>query len=176
MIDDVPVADLWRQPTSPAEFDDAVGLVADGLGVQPLAVEKDYWVCEALRAIVAVNSDIIFKGGTSLAKMGIIERFSEDLDLLAPSAGQSANGAKALLKKMCMAAEKATFSPEADIKRTRGGKAGTLHRESQLRPPIKNQSMGTVSAIADPESILILNLSTSICSTPAEHCSRNSYA
>jgi predicted nucleotidyltransferase component of viral defense system len=53
------------------------------LGVQPLAVEKDYWVCEALRAIVTTHPrEIVFKGGTSLEKLHIIRRFSEDLDLL----------------------------------------------------------------------------------------------
>jgi predicted nucleotidyltransferase component of viral defense system len=37
--------------------------------VQPIAVEKDYWVCEVLRAIVGAHgADVVFKGGTSLEK------------------------------------------------------------------------------------------------------------
>ena len=49
-------------------------------------VEKDYWATEVLRgATLPVEGCAvqIFKGGTSLSKaFGIIERFSEDIDLL----------------------------------------------------------------------------------------------
>lgn len=45
-------------------------------------VEKDYWVVQCLKAIRSLGWGIHFKGGTSLSKgFGIIERFSEDLDL-----------------------------------------------------------------------------------------------
>ena len=146
----------WRRPAAPEVFDNTVVLVADRLGIQPLAVEKDYWVCEALRAIVAVNPGVVFKGGTSLAKLGIIERFSEDLDLLAPEvAGQGRTAAKSAMKKMCTAAVEATLSPPEEVVSTSGGTQGTLHREAHLRPPIKNQPASGTSAIADPESIQI---------------------
>jgi hypothetical protein len=50
----------------------------------PAAIEKDYWVIIVLRAIF--NSKyanlLVFKGGTSLSKAwGLIDRFSEDIDL-----------------------------------------------------------------------------------------------
>ena len=47
-------------------------------------VEKDYWVVQALRALQANHPDeFIFKGGTSLSKgFQLIERFSEDIDIL----------------------------------------------------------------------------------------------
>lgn len=68
---------------------------ADTRGLDPSLVEKDYWAVEALRAVhngfdVAaetgtVHVQPIFKGGTSLSKaFGLIERFSEDVDLLVP--------------------------------------------------------------------------------------------
>ena len=48
-------------------------------------VEKDFWVCWLLRLIFAdpeVGGHLVFKGGTSLSKVfGIIQRFSEDIDL-----------------------------------------------------------------------------------------------
>jgi hypothetical protein len=48
-------------------------------------VEKDFWVCYLLRELFAldcVKDHLIFKGGTSLSKAyGLIERFSEDIDL-----------------------------------------------------------------------------------------------
>jgi len=48
------------------------------------AVEKDWWVCATLKALSESSlSDFLqFKGGTSLSKsFGIIDRFSEDIDL-----------------------------------------------------------------------------------------------
>ena len=45
-------------------------------------VEKDYWVTHTLWALRDLGFDVRFKGGTSLSKgFGLIERFSEDLDL-----------------------------------------------------------------------------------------------
>jgi predicted nucleotidyltransferase component of viral defense system len=46
-------------------------------------VEKDYWVTEVLRTLVAeFDAHLVFKGGTSLSKgWGLIARFSEDVDL-----------------------------------------------------------------------------------------------
>ncbi|TQO19599.1 nucleotidyltransferase AbiEii toxin of type IV toxin-antitoxin system [Rhodoglobus vestalii] len=60
---------------------------ADALGIDPAFVEKDFWVIEALRVATATAAShgvrAIFKGGTSLSRaFGIIERFSEDVDLL----------------------------------------------------------------------------------------------
>lgn len=45
-------------------------------------VEKDYWITHTLWALQAAGLEVWFKGGTCLSKgYGIIERFSEDLDL-----------------------------------------------------------------------------------------------
>jgi len=58
---------------------------ANRRGVEPIIIEKDFWVCWTLKHLYTINeisSDIIFKGGTSLSKAyGLIERFSEDVDL-----------------------------------------------------------------------------------------------
>lgn len=54
------------------------------IGLPPAAIEKDWWVIIALRAIFNTKfaDHLVFKGGTSLSKgWGIIERFSEDIDL-----------------------------------------------------------------------------------------------
>jgi len=60
------------------------GVAAGLLGVPAAVVEKDYWVAQALRALQSQHPDeFIFKGGTSLSKAyGLIERFSEDIDIL----------------------------------------------------------------------------------------------
>ena len=54
-------------------------------GCHASIIEKDFWVCWALRRIFEVlqfRPHLIFKGGTSLSKVcRAIERFSEDVDL-----------------------------------------------------------------------------------------------
>lgn len=53
-------------------------------GILAKAIEKDYWVTIALKALfISKYKDyLVFKGGTSLSKCwGYIERFSEDIDL-----------------------------------------------------------------------------------------------
>lgn len=52
--------------------------------LSPTAVEKDFWVMIALNAIFKTKyaPHLVFKGGTSLSKAwGLIQRFSEDIDL-----------------------------------------------------------------------------------------------
>ena len=53
--------------------------------VTPIIIEKDFWVCWTLRRLMSVPvlaDNLTFKGGTSLSKAyGIIDRFSEDIDL-----------------------------------------------------------------------------------------------
>jgi hypothetical protein len=60
-------------------------LTADRKGLQPRIVEKDFWVCWTLKQLYSISNIknyLIFKGGTSLSKVyGLIERFSEDIDI-----------------------------------------------------------------------------------------------
>jgi hypothetical protein len=65
-----------------AEFEDLLRIVAGARRLSLGLVEKDYWVTHTLWALHAQGFDVWFKGGTSLSKgFGLIERFSEDLDL-----------------------------------------------------------------------------------------------
>lgn len=53
-------------------------------GLSPVVMEKDFWVCWMLGVLFAgmFRDHLVFKGGTSLSKVfGLIERFSEDIDL-----------------------------------------------------------------------------------------------
>lgn len=56
--------------------------------VSPVMIEKDFWVCWVLAVLFEsrFGDVLVFKGGTSLSKVfGVIDRFSEDVDLsLAP--------------------------------------------------------------------------------------------
>jgi len=58
--------------------------VSTSLNIDEAAVEKDWWVTAVLCALfrTSVAGYLLFKGGTSLSKgWGIIERFSENIDL-----------------------------------------------------------------------------------------------
>lgn len=61
-----------------------LGIAAAESGRPAALLEKDIWVVWALSAIFRseFGSSITFKGGTSLSKAyGVIDRFSEDIDL-----------------------------------------------------------------------------------------------
>jgi hypothetical protein len=65
-----------------SEFPDLVRIVAAERDIALALVEKDYWVTHALWALHEQGFDVWLKGGTSLSKgFGLIERFSENLDL-----------------------------------------------------------------------------------------------
>lgn len=55
-------------------------------GTGSAVTEKDFWVCWVLKKLFAdpgLKEHLVFKGGTTLSKVfGIIERFSEDVDLI----------------------------------------------------------------------------------------------
>jgi len=94
-------------------FSQAVEATAVWLKINPLFVEKDYWVTYVLKSLsVSEFSDIaIFKGGTSLSKAyKLIERFSEDIDLAVITNDKSSNQIKKLLKSIESALLDANFT------------------------------------------------------------------
>ena len=92
--------------------------------LSPVIMEKDFWVCWLLGILFESEfaGSLVFKGGTSLSKVfGIIERFSEDIDLSLspeflklPDAGTSRNQAKKWMKNaeaMCGSAVQNQINP-----------------------------------------------------------------
>ena len=99
------------------------------------SIEKDFWVCWTLQqlfAMPALAPHLTFKGGTSLSKAwGLIDRFSEDIDLTidrealgfggasspeqAPSAKQQVKRLKAL-KAACREHVQAVVMPQLNVK------------------------------------------------------------
>ena len=71
--------------------------------ISPVVLEKDFWVCWLLGVLFESKfaGSLVFKSGTSLSKVfGVIDRFSEDIDLSLsptflklPEAGTSRNQA-----------------------------------------------------------------------------------
>lgn len=71
-----------------ADDDDRLAYINEAAArrdVVPIIIEKDFWVCWTLRRLMetpGLGEHLTFKGGTSLSKAyGIIDRFSEDIDL-----------------------------------------------------------------------------------------------
>ena len=72
---------------SEKERNELFTLTAEQRGMGTMAVvEKDFWVCWTLKQLFEhpeLSKQLIFKGGTSLSKVyGLIDRFSEDIDLV----------------------------------------------------------------------------------------------
>src|SRR6185312_12644480 len=65
-------------------------------GMTAEIIEKDFWVCWTLKRLFTLSdppAGMLFKGGTSLSKVfGVIERFSEDVDLSFDRAGLGFGG------------------------------------------------------------------------------------
>ena len=95
-----------------------------------MVLEKDFWVCWLLGILFESEfaGSLVFKGGTSLSKVfGVIERFSEDIDLSLspeflklPEAGTSRNQAN----KWMTRAEAACGAAVQDADRARDGSGG----------------------------------------------------
>ncbi len=85
-------------------FRQAVQLTANKMQLPPIYVEKDYWVTFILHLVFGspIADDVVFKGGTALAKcFGLIERFSEDIDLVVVRRdGETDNQLKTKLKSI----------------------------------------------------------------------------
>lgn len=64
------------------DFGQLLAVVANDRGLDPMLVEKDYWIMHGLWGLQAQGFVFELKGGTSLSKgFGVIHRFSEDIDI-----------------------------------------------------------------------------------------------
>jgi Nucleotidyl transferase AbiEii toxin, Type IV TA system len=95
--------------------------------VSAVLLEKDFWVCWLLGILFASEfaDSLVFKGGTSLSKVfGVIDRFSEDIDLSLspeflhlPEAGTSRNQANKWMtaaEAACSLAVQEQIAPRLD--------------------------------------------------------------
>ena len=74
-------------------FPDLLRILEKELGIQAQLVEKDYWIMHVLYGLKKQGFEFELKGGTSLSKgYGIIDRFSEDIDIhITPPEGYEVN-------------------------------------------------------------------------------------
>ena len=79
-----------------ADRADLFAAAARRRGLTAEVIEKDFWVCWTLKRVFtlpALPAGLLFKGGTALSKVfGVIERFSEDVDLSFDRAGLGFGG------------------------------------------------------------------------------------
>ncbi|HDS15739.1 MAG TPA: nucleotidyl transferase AbiEii/AbiGii toxin family protein [Proteobacteria bacterium] len=119
-------------------FRQAVIATAAKLNIPEIFIEKDYWVTYALHAIFhdPIAEETVFKGGTALSKcFGLIERFSEDIDLVVKRRdGETDNHLKRKIKKIGKVVA-APMLPEfevAGLTRKMGMNRKTVHKHPQL--------------------------------------------
>jgi len=143
------------------DFGQLVGIAAKNIGILPALVLKDYWVTRILRAIASDETlcrQVIFKGGTSLSKgWRLIDRFSEDIDLLTTGPDFSAppgKGARAkIFKAIRSRVENETplrLPPPQDLppeKRTFLYERFSYH--CNIRYPLPGVAINTKSAFTD---------------------------
>jgi hypothetical protein len=115
------------------EFGPTLDAAAERLGISPTAVEKDYWVSEVLRVLGRdFDGDFIFKGGTSLSKgYRLVERFSEDIDVLVLPGERSRGATDKLMKAMAETAATGVGGSAAGV----GGSETGRHRSYEIVYP-----------------------------------------
>ena len=129
--------------------------------ISAAVIEKDFWVCWTLKQLFTLDTSparLIFKGGTSLSKVyGVIERFSEDIDLSLnredlgfvgeydPYAATSGKKAKALVEEivaLCRAKVASELGPQLEES-----------IESVLGPPDGATAWSLEADAVDPQTI-----------------------
>jgi Nucleotidyl transferase AbiEii toxin, Type IV TA system len=118
-------------------FTATIDAAAEQLDVSPTAVEKDYWVTQVLRALARdFDNDFIFKGGTSLSKgYHILERLSDDIDVLVLPGDRGKGTVDRLMKNMGEVAAEAT---EGQTERSGAAETG-VHRAYRVSYPAMHE-------------------------------------
>lgn len=83
-------------------FQEFITLTASELKINPLFIEKDYWITLVLSRLAKSKyvNESVFKGGTSLSKgFNLIQRFSEDVDIaIINDNGKTGNEIKTIIR------------------------------------------------------------------------------
>ena len=141
------------------ELDALLGQVSDAWGHPVSFLEKDFWAMEVLRVAsrdrtIAFKGDqigtvrTVFKGGTSLSRVyGLIDRFSEDVDLLVifpdHDGGPGAGARDALLKKI--AADVHEHLDQSRVQAERLDSTKGVKRYVKYHYPLRTTAHGALS-------------------------------
>lgn len=115
-----------------ADFRALIDDTSRAMGIRAAYIEKDYWVTELLRSVAApiMGNDArpetlvaVFKGGTSLSKAyGLIQRFSEDVDILLAGPDLTGGARDRALKELGRRAGADLGLPVTELEKDRGVK------------------------------------------------------
>ena len=137
-------------------FRDAVIATAQQKDIREIYVEKDYWVTYALYHIFKnqIGRETIFKGGTALSKcFGLIQRFSEDIDLVVlRNKSETGNQLKTKIKRISKCVSEVL--PEINIYGITN-KVGMIRKTAHNYPRIFTGYFGQVRDIIIVESTLV---------------------
>lgn len=152
------------------DFGASITEAASRLGVARPFVEKDYWVTQVLRSLhLLFAGQFLLKGGTSLSKgYGIIDRFSEDVDILVvPRNDHSATTAEARLRAMVTGTAAALELPWEEWREP--GRGLSASRGDVISYPVTEDTMGLDTGIQMAEVLLETGFAGG--AEPSELCS-----
>ena len=139
-------------------FRDAVIATAQQKGIREIYVEKDYWVTYALFHIFKseIRKETVFKGGTALSKcFGMIQRFSEDIDLVVlKDQNETGNQLKNKIKKISKCVS--NVLPEIEVEGITN-KLGKIRKTAHSYPRAFTGHFGQVRDIIIVESTWLGN-------------------
>src|SRR5690606_11193703 len=139
-------------------YTDAIRFTAQQMNLSPEYIEKDYWVTYALFHIFKndIGKETVFKGGTALSKcFGMIQRFSEDIDLVVlRNESETGNQLKTKIKNIskCVSEE----LPETEIDGITN-KVGMIRKTAHHYPRTFTRRFGQVRDIIIVESTWLGN-------------------
>lgn len=138
-----------RLRDDPRLFTIAARQVAEQTGIPSAHVAKDYWLTEALRRMASVAEaerfTLLFKGGTSLSKaFRLIERFSEDVDVLVVLPTGSKGEQDRLLRRLIDEAADGCGLPAVAEP---SGTTKAVKRSARLHYPTEPETAGTSNGL-----------------------------
>ncbi|MEP2772922.1 MAG: nucleotidyl transferase AbiEii/AbiGii toxin family protein [Fulvivirga sp.] len=139
-------------------FRQAIEITAQHKKIPTIYVEKDYWVTYALKIIFGSDCAAfsVFKGGTALSKCyKIIERFSEDIDLVVlREDGESGNSLTRKIKSITSTVDKVLQEVN---KEGLTSKSGRLRKTAHEYPKIFKGNYGQVRDFIVVEASMLGN-------------------
>ncbi|MBC8323988.1 MAG: nucleotidyl transferase AbiEii/AbiGii toxin family protein [Candidatus Marinimicrobia bacterium] len=149
-------------------FGEMVSVVAQDKKINPVFIEKDYWISYVLNQLskseYAVHA--VFKGGTSLSKgYQLIDRFSEDIDIaIIESAAKSGNPMRKLIRHIEKIMTVGLTEVTVDgITAKKGKNRKTVHEyESGVQKNKKDKLIVEINAFANPFPYELKNISSFI--------------
>ena len=137
-------------------FEGAIVATAEHFKIPEIFIEKDYWVTYALHQLFYsdIKDLIVFKGGTSLSKCyKVIERFSEDIDLVVSKNDcVSGNALRERLKDVTKVIDKTILEPVPND--PNNNKKGSLRKIVYSYPKV-----GVKGAFGEVRETIVLEVS-----------------